>query len=63
MPDHFRAYLAAGKSSPGVLLTVQKQPIGPVIEALVCVWALSDPEELRDRILHIPSLIVHVFAR
>jgi len=35
MIDHFRAHLAAGKSSPGLFIVPQDASIGDVIEALV----------------------------
>ncbi len=35
MLDHFRAHLAAGKSSPGLLIVPQDASMGDVIEALV----------------------------
>ncbi len=49
MIDHFRAHLAAGKSSPGLLIVSQGSAIGDVVEAVLYVWELSDPAELRDQ--------------
>ena len=63
MLDHFRNHLTAGKSSPGLLVVSQGTPIGGVVEALVVLWVVSDPEELRDQAYHLPSLIRHVFPR
>ena len=63
MLDHFRAHLAAGKTSPGVLIVSQGAPIGPVAEAIVYLWALSDPLELRNQAYYLPSLSCHVFTR
>lgn len=63
MIDHFRAHLSAGKSSPGLLIMLQDAPIGEVIEALLYIWALSDPVELRDRVYHLPSISRHSFTR
>ena len=63
MLDHFRARLAAGKSSPGLLIVPQDAPIGDVVEALVYIWALSDPRELRDQAYYLPSISRHVFIR
>ena len=42
MIEHFRRRLQQGKSSPGVFLVSQFAPLGPVVEALVMVWAASD---------------------
>ena len=40
---HFRDRLAAGKSSPGLLVVPQKAPIGPAAESLVGLWSVSAP--------------------
>ena len=63
MLDHFRAHLAAGKSSPGLLVVSQDAAIGDVVEALVYVWALADPRDLRDQVYYLPSISRHVFSR
>ncbi len=63
MLDHFRAHLAAGKSSPGLFIVPQDASIGDVIEALVYIWALSDPVELRDQVYYVPSISRHFFIR
>jgi hypothetical protein len=54
MPRHFGEFLEAGRSSPGVFLVKGRTPLAQVIEALVLVWAASDPEEWKNRILEIP---------
>jgi len=43
------------QSSPGVFLVSQYSPIGEVIDALVLVWAASDAEEWKNRIIKIPQ--------
>ena len=63
MLDHFRARLATGKSSPGLLIVPQDASIGEVVEALVYIWALSDPRELRDQAYYLPSVSRHVYIR
>ena len=63
MLDHFRAHLAAAKSSPGILIVSQGAHIGLVVEAILYVWALSDPSELRDQAHYLPSISRHVFSR
>jgi hypothetical protein len=60
---HFRNHLAARKSSPGVFLVPQSAPLGPIAEVLVVVWAVSEAEEWRDQLRHLPSLSRHVFSR
>jgi hypothetical protein len=54
MPRHFADFLQAGNSSPGVLLVPQRLPVGAAIEELVLIWAASDSDEWRNRILRIP---------
>jgi hypothetical protein len=63
MLNHFRNRIAAGKSSPGLLIVSQDAPIGPVIESIIVLWSVSDPIELRDQAYHLPSLLRHVFPR
>jgi hypothetical protein len=63
MLGHFRHHLMAGKSSPGLLVVSQGAPIGDVVKALLVLWSVSDPAELRDQAFHLPSLIRHVFPR
>lgn len=63
MIDHFRDHLAAGKSSPGLLIVSQGSAIGDVVDALLYVWALSDPAELRGQAYYLPSISRHFFTR
>jgi len=55
MPGYFGELLQGGGSSPGVFLVKQHAPIAEVIDALVLVWAASDADEWRDRIVEIPE--------
>ncbi len=63
MLNHFRNHLAAGKSSPGLLLASQAALIGVVAEVIVVLWAVATPAELTNRIYHLPSLNHHEFSR
>jgi hypothetical protein len=63
MLEQFRRRLEDGKSSPGVFLVSQFAPLGPVVEALVMVWAASEAVEWRNQVHHLPSLSRHVFPR
>lgn len=63
MIDRFRDHLAAGKSSPGLLIVSQGSAIADVVEALLYVWALSNPAELRDQAYYLPSISRHFFRR
>jgi hypothetical protein len=63
MLAHFRARLEAGKSSPGLFVVSQGAPLLPVVNAIVLVWAASDPSDWHDQVHHLPSLSRHVFSR
>ena len=54
MPKHFGDFVVARGSSPGVFLVKQGTPVADIIEALVLVWAASDPADWENRILTIP---------
>jgi hypothetical protein len=56
MPGHFGDYLEAHGHSPGVFLVKQGARLAEVIDELVMVWAASDADEWRDRIIEIPQL-------
>ena len=53
MPRYFGELLEAGGSSAGVFLVKQHTPVADVIEALLLVWAASDADEWKNRILEI----------
>src|ERR1035438_8188433 len=61
MPGHFRDRHASGKSSPGVFIVSQFEPIGSVVDVLIMVWAVSNSAEWEDQVRHLPSLSLHVF--
>ena len=54
MPRHFASFVGAGSRSAGVFLIRQDASVKAVIEALVLVWAASEPEEWEDKIEDIP---------
>jgi hypothetical protein len=54
MQRHFGEFLGTQGSSPGVFLVKQSTRVGDVIDELVLVWAASDADEWRSRILEIP---------
>jgi hypothetical protein len=49
MPVHFATFVAA-QESPGLILVPSDLSIGEVIERLLFLWAVSTPEQLRNRI-------------
>ena len=53
MPAHFAHFLAA-KSSPGPIVVPQHLDIGAMIEDLLLIWATSEAEEWRDRVVFLP---------
>lgn len=55
MPWHFAEFLMSGRSCPGVFLASLHAPIGEVIDALVLIWAGSDAEEWKNRLINIPE--------
>ena len=55
MPQLFAAFLMSGESSPGVFLVSQSAAIGDVIDALLLIWAASDPGDWRNRVVNIPD--------
>ena len=63
MPGYLRHRLEVGKSSPGVFIVSQFEPIGPVVEVLMMVWSASDPADWHNQIRHLPSLSPHLFGR
>jgi hypothetical protein len=63
MLAHFRARLEAGKPSPGLFVVSQGAPLGPVVSAIVLVWAASELSEWQGQVHHLPSLTRHVFSR
>ena len=55
MIRHFRKRLDAGRPSPGVLILPQQESaIGEIIESLLLVWAASEADEWRNRIVYLP---------
>jgi hypothetical protein len=52
MLDHFRNRLAAGKSSPGLLVVAQRTSIGAVAEAIVTLWAVARPANVCHSLIH-----------
>ena len=55
MPKHFGDFLAAYGYCPGVFLVKQSARLADVIEDLIMVWAASDAEEWKNRIIEIPQ--------
>jgi len=52
---HFGDFLEANGQCAGVFLVKQRAPMADVIGTLVLVWAASDADEWRNRIVEIPQ--------
>jgi Domain of unknown function (DUF5615) len=53
MPAHFSEFLKQGHS-PGVLLIPQDLAVQDAADELLLIWAASEAEEWRDRIVYLP---------
>lgn len=53
MPGHFAEFIQTA-TSPGVLLVPQHLPIAAVVEDLILLWSVTDPEEWANRIARLP---------
>jgi hypothetical protein len=54
MPAAAYARLSRGQSFPGLFMVQQSSPIGPVVESRLTIWAASDLEEWKDRVVFLP---------
>ena len=54
MPVHLQDHLAAGRHVPGILTVRPRASMGQVIDDLLLIWALAEPGEYRDQIVHLP---------
>jgi hypothetical protein len=61
MPIHFANRRRSGLGSPGVLLALQKCPIGQIVESLLIVWSASGQSDWADQIHYLPSFSRHRF--
>ena len=55
MPRHFGDFLGSNGQCAGVFLVKQRAPLADVIEALVLIWAASEADEWKNRIVEIPQ--------
>lgn len=54
MSIHAYARVAAGEPMPGVIEIPDLLPIGQAIEEVLLLAELTEPSELRDRVLRLP---------
>jgi len=55
MPLHFGEFLDAGGDCAGVFLVKQRAALADVIDTLLLIWAASDADEWKNRIVEIPQ--------
>ena len=53
MPSHFARFIA-GRTSAGVIVVPRNIPVGVAVEELLLIWAASQAEEWRNRLVWIP---------
>ena len=55
MTSHCRERLKAGKPGPGVFILSQSPAYtGEIIDWLLLIWSVSEPDEWRNRIVFLP---------
>ena len=54
MPQHLHDHLAAGHHIPGILTLKPKASLHQIIEDLLLIWDVCEPDEYRDRIEYLP---------
>lgn len=54
IPEHVRNHFKEGRHIPGIILLRREAGLGEIIEQLYLIWAASNADEYRDRVLYIP---------
>jgi hypothetical protein len=54
MPAAAYARLSTGESFPGLFMVQQTSPIRSIIDSLVLIWAASDLDEWKGRVVFLP---------
>jgi hypothetical protein len=54
MPAHLRNHIAAGHHIPGIFILNPKRSMGEMIEELVLIWLVAEPDQFTDQITHLP---------
>lgn len=54
MPEHSGRFLAAGKTSPGLIIVSAKLPVGRAAEWLQLLWETTSAEEYVNAIYNLP---------
>jgi hypothetical protein len=53
MPRHFGEFIRVS-ASPGLIVVPQSLPIREVVDALILIWAATQPEEWVNRLAYLP---------
>ena len=53
MPGHFWQFIV-NRESPGVMVVLEEMSVGIAIEELLFIWAASEAEEWRNRLVWLP---------
>jgi hypothetical protein len=54
MPAAAYARLARGESLSGLLMVHQHDPVAPIIEDVILIWAATEADEWIDRVWYLP---------
>ena len=53
MPKHFREFIRT-TASPGLIVIPHSLAVREVVDALILIWAATQPEEWVNRIVYLP---------
>ena len=54
MPRHLQEHVAQGHHIPGIFTLRPKASLGDVLDDLLLIWEVAEPDEYQDQIVHIP---------
>ena len=54
MPQHLRDHIKTGHHIPGIFTLKPRASIGQIVEELLLIWELAEPDEYQDQIVYIP---------
>ncbi|MDI6793026.1 MAG: DUF5615 family PIN-like protein [bacterium] len=54
MPRHLQEHLVKGHHVPGIFTLKPQAALGDILDDLVFIWEVAEPDEYQDQIVHIP---------
>jgi hypothetical protein len=54
MAVHLRDHISAGGHIPGIFILKRNMAIKEIIEELILIWEISEPDEFADEIRYLP---------